>query len=161
MPLLSGGDSCFSRQFPSNPWNSGEWGQDTVCGLGKGLGRARQVTKKMNKLKHGKYALFGDFTEDCSQKGVFSGGSEELFQSYKGSQSIKGHRLKKHSESIKRLLQMMDMIHLKLMIFMLLNNCYLFIFITFFICLLIFGCAGSSLLSAAFSGCGEQGLLLR
>ena len=30
MTLLSGGDSCFSRQFQSNPWNSGEWGQDTV-----------------------------------------------------------------------------------------------------------------------------------
>ena len=140
MPLLSGGDSCFSRQFPSNPWNSGEWGQDTV---GKGLGRTGQMSKKKNELKHGKYALFGVFTEDCSQKGVFSGGSEELFKSYKGSQSSKGHKLKKHSESIKRLLQMMNMIHLKLMIFMLLNNCYLFIFITFFICLLIFGCAVS------------------
>ena len=157
MPLLSGGDSCFSRQFPSNPWNSGEWGQDTV---GKGLGRTGQMSKKKNELKHGKYALFGVFTEDCSQKGVFSGGSEELFKSYKGSQSSKGHKLKKHSESIKRLLRMMNMIHLKLMIFMLLNNRYLFIFIILFICLLIFGCAGSSLLSTAFSGCGEQGLLL-
>ena len=49
------------------------------------------------------------------------------------------------------------MIHLKLMIFMLLNNCYLFIFIILFVCL--FGYAGSSLLSAAFSGCGKQGLL--
>ena len=51
--------------------------------------------KKMNKLKHGKYALFSDFTEDCSQKGVFSGGPEELFKSYKGSQSTEGHGLKK------------------------------------------------------------------
>ena len=64
--------------------------------LGKGLGRAAQMTKKkMNKLKHGKYALFSDFTEDCSQKGVFSGGPEELFKSYKGSQSTEGHGLKK------------------------------------------------------------------
>ncbi|KAB0340483.1 hypothetical protein FD755_024736 [Muntiacus reevesi] len=27
---IPGGDSCFSRQFPSNPWNSGKWGQDSV-----------------------------------------------------------------------------------------------------------------------------------
>ena len=92
---------------------------DKHCGLGKGIGRAGQMTKKMNKLKHGTYALFSDFTEDRSQKSVFLCGSEELFKSYKGSQNTNGQGLKKHSESIKRLLWMMIMIHLKLMIFML------------------------------------------
>lgn len=112
------------------------------CGLGKGIGRAAQMTKKMNKLKHGTYALFSDFTEDRSQKSVFLCGSEELFKSYKGSQNTNGQGLKKHSESIKRLLWMMIMIHLKLMIFMLLNNRYLFIFIILFICLLILAVLG-------------------
>ena len=67
---------------------------------------------------------------------------------------------KKNSESIKRLLWMMDMLHLKLMVFMLLNNRYLFIFIILFICLLILAVLGLFCwLSADFSGCGEQGLL--
>ena len=100
------------------------------------------------------------FTEDCSQKGVFSGRFEELFESYKRSQCTQGHGLKKHSKSIKRLQWMITLIHLKLMIFMLLNNCYLFLFIILFICFLMSGCVGSSLLSTAFSSCGEQGLLL-
>ena len=112
------------------------------CGLGKGIGRAAQMTKKMNKLKHGTYALFSDFTEDRSQKSVFLCGSEELFKSYKGSQNTNGQGLKKHSESIKRLLWMMIMIHLKLMIFIFLNNRYLFIFIILFICLLILAVLG-------------------
>ena len=91
----------------------------------------------MNKLKHGRYALFSDFTEDCSQKGVFSGGSEELFKSYKEEkkksykespmgrtesdttevtyltlQYIKSFGVKKKSENIKELLHMIKMIHL-------------------------------------------------
>ena len=60
---------------------------DKTLWAGKRYWKSRSNDKKMNKLKHGKYALFSDFTEDCSQKGVFSGGSEELFKSIKGSQS--------------------------------------------------------------------------
>ena len=99
--------------------------------------------------------MFYLVTTDYRQKGGFSDSSKELFKSYKGSQSTEGHGLKKHSESIKRLLRMMDMLHLKLMIFMLLYNCYLY----FYNLICYFGCAGSFLLSAAFFGCGEQGLL--
>ena len=60
---------------------------DRTLWVGKRSWKSRSNDKKMNKLKQGKYASFSDFTEDCSQKGVFSGGSEELFKSIKGSQS--------------------------------------------------------------------------
>ena len=86
--------------------------------------------------------MFYLVTTDYRQKGGFSDSSKELFKSYKGSQNTNGQGLKKHSESIKRLLWMMIMIHLKLMIFMLLNNRYLFIFIILFICLLILAVLG-------------------
>ena len=68
---------------------------DRTLWVGKRSWKSRSNDKKMNKLKHGKYALFSDFTEDRSQKGVFAGGPEELFKSYKGSQSTEGHGLKK------------------------------------------------------------------
>ena len=105
---------------------------DRTLWVGKRSWKSRSNDKKMNKLKHGTYALFSDFTDDRSQKSVFLCGSEELFKSYKESQNTNGQGLKKHSESIKRLLWMMDMLHLKLMV---LNNCYLFIFIILFVCL--------------------------
>ena len=60
---------------------------DKTLWVGKRSWKSSSNDKKMNKLKHGRYALFSDFTEDCSQKGVFSGGSEELFKSIRGSQS--------------------------------------------------------------------------
>ena len=37
----------------------------------------------MHNLKCDEYVLFGDFTEDYSQKGGFSDSSKELFKSYK------------------------------------------------------------------------------
>ena len=61
--------------------------RDNTLWVGTRSWKSRSNDKKMNKLKQGKYALVSDFTEDCSQKGVFSGGSEELFKSIKGSQS--------------------------------------------------------------------------
>ena len=120
---------------------------DKTLWVGKRSWKSSSNDKKMNKLKHGRYALFSDSTEDCSQKGVFSGGSEELFTSYKGSQNTNGQGLKTIQKAPKDYCGSKDymcmiMIHLKLMIFMLLNNRYLFIFRILFICLLILAMLG-------------------
>ena len=84
---------------------------DRTLWVGKRSWKSRSNDKKMNKLKHGKYALFSDFTEDRSQKGVFAGGPEELFKSYKGEPVYFLHLPKKNSENIKTLLPMRKKIH--------------------------------------------------
>ena len=42
--------------------------RDNTLWVGKRSWKSRSNDKKMNKLKHGKYALFSDFTKDCSRK---------------------------------------------------------------------------------------------
>ena len=68
---------------------------------------------------------------NCSK--VLRGARVHKVMGWKNIQKIQKQTFK----SIKRLLWMMNLIHFKLMIFMLLNNCYLFIFMILFICLLI------------------------
>lgn len=58
------------------------------CGLEKMSWKSMSNDKKMHNLKHNKYVLFVDFTEDYSQKGVFSDCSEELFKSYKSGKKV-------------------------------------------------------------------------